>query len=70
VWVTVLIQDRLVGFCSAYAPNASLDRCSLWDWIASSLPAAEWVIGSDFNMVEWSGDRDGGSGSIISSMEC
>jgi hypothetical protein len=37
--------------------------------MASSLPAAEWVVEGDFNMVEWDGDRGGGRGPVISGVE-
>lgn len=30
---------------------------------------AEWIVGGDLNMVEWSGDRDGGVGSVVSGQE-
>ena len=35
----------------------------------SSLPTTKWTIGGDLNMVERSSDRDGGVGSVISSLE-
>lgn len=66
-WVTVLIQYRLTSFCSIHALNTRSN--SLWDWMASSLPTIEWLLGGDFNMVEWSKDKNGGSNSIIYGME-
>jgi len=39
VWVTLLIQDWVLGFCAVYAPNLSSERGCLWDWITTSLPA-------------------------------
>ena len=52
VWVTIFFQERLLGFFSIYSPNLSFSRSYLWDWMASSLPDADWIVGGDFNRVE------------------
>ena len=51
VQITLLVQERLISFCSIYAPNSSVEYSIIWSWL-TSLPDAEWVIGGDFNMVE------------------
>jgi hypothetical protein len=66
VWITLLIQERLLGLCLVYAPNISLDRLNLWERMVSSLLDAEWFVGGDFNMVEWEG---GDVGVVISGSE-
>jgi hypothetical protein len=65
----VLLYDRLVGLYFVYSPNTSINRCTLWEWMDSSLTVAHWIIRGNFNMVEWERDRDGVVGSIISSVE-
>lgn len=65
----MLIKERLLGFCSVYAPNLSLARVRIWEWMASSLSDAEWIIGSEFHMVEWEGYRGGGAGTVVSGLE-
>jgi hypothetical protein len=35
----------------------------------SPLVAAEWIVGVDFNMVEWDGDQSGGRSSVIIGLE-
>lgn len=62
----VFLQDKLIGLCLAYAPNSSTNRCTPCDWMASSLRNVEWILGDDFNMVEWVGDKNGGVDSVIS----
>lgn len=57
VWVLLFINGQPIGFCSVYASNNARERCELWEWIAKELPNADWVIGGDFNMVEYSTDR-------------
>jgi hypothetical protein len=47
----------------------ALTHIHLWMWMETSLPYVEWIIGGDFNMVEWDGDRGGGVGSVISGSE-
>ena len=37
VWVTLLLRDKLVGWCSIYARNCSSDGCTLSDVLASFL---------------------------------
>lgn len=37
VWVTVLFWDKLIGFGLVYVLHSSMDSCTLWDWMASSL---------------------------------
>ena len=61
MWVTLLLQERLLGFCSIYAPNSSLAHSHLWDLMASYLPDVDWIVGGDFNMMKWEGDRGGGA---------
>ena len=33
--------------------------------MSSSLLEAEWIIGDEFNMMEWIGDWGGGSGYVV-----
>lgn len=58
-----------MGFFSIYTHIASSDRCTLWDWMSSSLLVVEWIIGGDFNMVEWARERDGCVDSVIVGLE-
>ena len=44
IWITLVIQDRLLGFCLVYAPNLSSDQSHLWDWMASSWSYANWIL--------------------------
>jgi len=39
-----------------YSLNINSARTSLWEWITSYLPDAEWFVGIYLNMVEWEGD--------------
>ena len=67
--VTILIQDKLFGFFSIYATNPTANRFIVWEWMASSLPTMKSTIGGDLNMVEQASNKDGGVGSVISSLE-
>ena len=44
-----------LGFCVVYAPNLSLECGWQRDWMVSSLPIVDWIVGGDFNMVKWGG---------------
>jgi hypothetical protein len=69
VWITLLIQERLLGLCSMYAPSMSSAKLNLWEWMTSSLLDVEWIVGKYFNMVEWEGDWGGGLGEVASGFE-
>jgi hypothetical protein len=56
------LKNRLVGLCLIYAPNVSTNQCVLWDWLTSSSSNDIWIVGGDFNMVEWCNAREGGFG--------
>ena len=66
VWITLLFQERLLGFCSIYAPNSSSKHTQICTRLESSLTYVEWILGGDFNMVEWDIDREGGVSCVIS----
>jgi hypothetical protein len=66
VWVTLMVQDHLIGLYVIYAPNLNSEHRQLWDWMASSLSATDWILWEDLNMVEWDGDHGGGVGHVIS----
>ena len=36
VGITLLVQERLLGFFSIYAPNPESERTQLWTWLESS----------------------------------
>ena len=57
VWALSFINGHSIGFCYVYSSNKARECCELWDWMAKELPNADWVIGGDFNMVEYSVDR-------------
>ncbi|XP_057873595.1 uncharacterized protein LOC131079610 [Cryptomeria japonica] len=69
VWATTLINGMLVGFCSIYVPNSSLERTSLWEWLRYYLPNVDWVLGGDFNMVEHPSYRSWNSSTRLSHSE-
>jgi hypothetical protein len=69
LWITMLIQERLLGFCSLYAPNLKSATLNLCNWMTSSLLDVEWIVGGNLTMVEWEGDRDGGVGAAVSGFE-
>lgn len=37
--------------------------------MVSSLPNEDWIVGGDFNIVEWEGDWGGGVGSMVCGIE-
>jgi hypothetical protein len=37
--------------------------------MASSLSTVDWIVGGDFNMVQWEGDCGGGVGVVFSGAE-
>lgn len=49
----------MIGICVLYATNLSSKHSGLQDWMASSLPTVDWIVGGDFNMIEWEGDHFG-----------
>ena len=59
-WATFNINNYQFGICSLYASNDYNERIILWNWL-TSLPGIPWFFGGDFNMVENSGDKLGGS---------
>lgn len=59
VWVIIKVEVEF-GICSIYAPNDYRERVELWNWL-SSLEDIPWFIGGDFNMIEHSQDKRGGS---------
>ena len=69
MWDTLLLQERLHGFCSIYAPNSSSTHSHLWDWMASSISYVYWTIGGDCSMLEWEGDRGGFASSVVCGVE-
>ncbi|KAH9302426.1 hypothetical protein KI387_014009, partial [Taxus chinensis] len=59
-WMTIMLCSKVWDLCLVYAPNDTIGRIQHWKWMAHSLPIAEWIVGSKFNMVKWDGDRVGG----------
>lgn len=52
VWFTLMVQDCLLEFCVVFAPNLNLQCGQLWDWMAPSVLAVDWIARGEFNMVE------------------
>ena len=57
IWVSVIVEDRLLGFMSVYAPTEARARAVFWHDIFSALPQVDsWIIGGDFNNIENASD--------------
>lgn len=37
--------------------------------MTSSLPNADWIVGGDFNIIEWESDQGSGVGSVVCGAE-
>ena len=58
--VTLTVNGSPFGICSLYAPNDYNERIILWDWM-TTLPNIMWLVGGDFNTIEYVDDKIGGS---------
>lgn len=53
MYVTLRIDQSLVGFLCIYAPTEPTARARFWSSIVDVLPPLDsWVVGGDFNNVE------------------
>lgn len=61
-YVTIQVSPHVkVGIINVYAFNYTGSRKRLWNKISQyPLPAANWILGGDFNMIEQLSDEQGG----------
>ena len=53
IWVSLQIDDALLGFLSVYAPTDPLARVVMWIEIVEALPVVDsWIVEGDFNNIE------------------
>ncbi|MCO5569823.1 hypothetical protein L7F22_023537 [Adiantum nelumboides] len=56
-YVAIDIDGILVGFLSVYAHTTPRDRATFWSQLIDALPIVEtWIIGGDFNNIEFDFD--------------
>jgi len=48
-----------MGFLLFYDLNSNTKRGATWDWMAYLLLATRWILGGNFNLVEWHGHEMG-----------
>lgn len=53
MWLSMDIQDQLIGFISVYAPNDPRQRANFRSSIVDVQPVVDsWIVGWDFNNLE------------------
>lgn len=53
MWVSLLIDGRLIGLLSIYDPMEAHARSIFWESLARTLPClGTWIASVDFNNVE------------------
>jgi len=53
MWISLQLNDALIGFLTVYAPTEARLRASFWRQIVDVLPTVDsWIVGGDFNNVE------------------
>lgn len=62
-YITIkLSQDLTIGIINVYGFNLTGPRAMLWNHLArTDLPDAHWIIAGDFNNIEQTSDKQGGS---------
>lgn len=71
LWVRLSgIPGGDVSILNVYAPNSPSERRILWDELASILPRdCRWVLGGDWNVVEFPEDKSNSAGNILAGAE-